>query len=62
MGQNELRRALEDDVPFICEFYYPFDRRWYEAQGFPSSPSAVLVFKDIPERKTSQPEANIIGS
>ena len=51
MAKNELRRALEDDVPFSYEFYHPADQRWYEAQGFPSSPGAVLVLKDITEHK-----------
>lgn len=52
MAQNELRRALEDDVPFLYEFYHAADQRWYQAQGFPSSPGAVLVLRDITERKT----------
>ena len=50
-AENELRRALEDDVPIVYEFYYPPEQRWYEAQGFPSSPGVLLIFKDVTERK-----------
>ena len=52
LAENELRRALEDDVPILHEFYHTADQRWYEAQGFPSSPGVLLIFKDITERKT----------
>jgi PAS domain S-box-containing protein len=54
--QNELRRALEDDVPLSYEFYYAADQRWYEAQGFPSSPGAVVILKDITKRKAGHSE------
>ena len=49
--QNDLRRALQDDVPISYEFYYAAEQRWYEVRTFPSSPGAVLVFRDITEHK-----------
>ena len=48
--QNDLRRALEDDVPITFEFYYAPNQRWYEVQGFPSSPGAVVILKDTTTR------------
>ena len=54
--QYELRRALEDDVPILYEFYYAADQRWYEAESFPSSPGAVLIVKDITKRKAHRSE------
>jgi PAS domain S-box-containing protein len=51
-AQNDLRRALEDDVPISYEFYYAADQRWYQVQSFPSSPGAVVILKDVTTRKT----------
>lgn len=50
---HDLRRALEDDVPISYEFYHAAEQRWYEVRGFPCAPGALLVFKDITERKLS---------
>jgi PAS domain S-box-containing protein len=57
--QNDLRRALQDDVPISYEFYYAADDRWYEVRGFPFAPGAVLVFRDITEDKIrANPQEN----
>jgi PAS domain S-box-containing protein len=54
--ESELRRALEDESPIHYEFFYPHDQRWYEVDGFPSSPGVLLLFRDITERKLSVSE------
>jgi PAS domain S-box-containing protein len=51
--ERQLRLALEDDVSIKYEFFYPQDQRWYETQGYPSSPGVILVFRDITDRKTA---------
>ncbi|HKY72000.1 MAG TPA: PAS domain-containing protein [Nitrospira sp.] len=51
MAERELRRVLEDESPIQHEIYYPADQRWYEIQGFPSSPGAIFIFRDITARK-----------
>jgi hypothetical protein len=53
---RELRRALDDETTIQYEFYYPADQRWYETQGFPSSPGVVLLFRDITDRKRNPSE------
>ena len=60
MSPHELRRALEDDVPMLYEFHHLASQKWYEVHGFPSSPGAVLVFRDITKRKIAQPSVNPI--
>jgi PAS domain S-box-containing protein len=50
--ERELRKALEDHASIKFEFLYPGDKRWYEIQGYPSQPGAILVFRDITGRKT----------
>ena len=49
--ERELRKALEDHASIKFEFLYPGDKRWYEIQGYPSQPGAILVFRDITDRK-----------
>lgn len=49
----ELRKALDDHASIKFEFLYPGDTRWYEIQGYPSQPGAILVFRDITDRKIS---------
>jgi|SRR5689334_9192313 len=51
--ERELRKALEDHTSIKFEFLYPGDERWYEIQGYPSQPGAILVFRNITDRKTS---------
>ena len=51
--ERELRKALEDHTSIKFEFLYPGDEHWYEIQGYPSQPGAILVFRNITDRKTS---------
>jgi len=53
--EKELRAVLEDHVQVSYEFFYPKDRRWYETKGYPASPGAILVFRDITARKNASP-------
>jgi PAS domain S-box-containing protein len=53
--EGKLRKALEDHASIKFEFLYPGDKRWYEIQGYPSSPGVILVFRDITDRKNSSP-------
>jgi PAS domain S-box-containing protein len=53
-AEQQLRHALDDQRPIQHEVYSPADQRWYEVQGFPSSPGVVLIFRDITERKIGQ--------
>jgi PAS domain S-box-containing protein len=55
VAERELRRVIEDHVQASFEFYSPKDRRWYETKGYPGSPGAILVFRDITARKNSSP-------
>jgi PAS domain S-box-containing protein len=50
--EKELRQVLEDHVQVSYEFYYPKDQHWYETKGYPASPGAILVFRDITAKKT----------
>src|SRR6476619_155977 len=52
VAEQQLRRALDDQRPIQDELYSPADQRWYDTQGFPSSPGVVLIFRDITEWKT----------
>jgi PAS domain S-box-containing protein len=49
--ERNILRALEDDASIKYEYYYSIDQRWYETQGYPSSPGVILVFRDITDRK-----------
>jgi PAS domain S-box-containing protein len=49
--ERELRQVIQDHVQISFEFYYPKDQRWYETKGYPASPGAILVFRDITARK-----------
>ncbi len=51
--ERELRRVIEDHVQVSYEFHCPNDQRWYETKGYPASPGAILVFRDITEKKTA---------
>ena len=53
--EKELRAVLEDHVQVSYEFFYPKDQRWYETKGYPASPGAILVFRDITARKNASP-------
>lgn len=51
--EREIRHVIEDHVQATYEFYYPKDQRWYETKGYPASPGAILVFRDITYKKTT---------
>ena len=55
--ERDLRSVLEDHVQVRFEFYYPTDQHWYETKGYPASPGAILVFRDITDKKTSSPSS-----
>jgi PAS domain S-box-containing protein len=52
--ERQLRQVIEDHAQISYEFFYPKDQRWYEAKGYPASPGAILVFRDITHKKSSQ--------
>jgi hypothetical protein len=51
--ERETRHVIEDHAQVSFEFYNPKDQRWYEMKGYPASPGAILVFKDVTPAKTS---------
>ena len=51
--ERELRQVIEDHTQVSYEFYYPKDKRWYETKGYPASPGAILVFRDITDKKAA---------
>lgn len=53
--ERELRQVLDDHVQVTYEFYYSRDQHWYETKGYPASPGAILVFRDITARKAASP-------
>ena len=50
--ERELRSVIEDHRQVGFEFYHSEDQHWYEAKGYPASPGAILVFRDITAMKT----------
>ena len=38
-------------APMKFEFLYPGDKRWYEIQGYATTPGVILVFRDITDRR-----------
>ena len=52
--ERELREVIEDHTQISYEFFYPKDQRWYETKGYPASPGAILVFRDITAKKVSR--------
>jgi PAS domain S-box-containing protein len=59
VAEQRLRHALDDQRPIQYELYSPADQRWYDTQGFPSSPGVVLVFRDTTQSKTRQSPESI---
>jgi hypothetical protein len=51
--ERELRSVMQDHVQISFEFYYPKDHHWYEVKGYPASPGAILVFRDITDKKAA---------
>ena len=52
--EQRIREVLEQDAPMQYEFFYPKDQRWYETRAYPSSPGAILIFRDINQQKAGQ--------
>ena len=53
-ADQRLRHALDDQRPVQYEIYSPADQRWYDTQGFPSSPGVVLIFRDTTQSRAPQ--------
>ena len=51
--ERELRQVIEDHTQVTYEFCHPEDQRWYETKGYPASPGAILVFRDITDKKAA---------
>jgi len=51
--ERELRSVIEEHGQISFEFYYPTDQHSYEIKGYPVPPGAVLVFRDITEKKAT---------
>jgi PAS domain S-box-containing protein len=47
----ELKKALNEMISTSYEFYLVPAKRWYETSVYPSKDGAILVFRDITERK-----------
>lgn len=52
---RELHAVIEDHVHISFECYYPKDQHCYETKGYPVPPGAVLVFRDITDKKLTTP-------
>lgn len=59
VADQRLRHALDDQRPIQFELYSPLDQRWYDTQGFPSSPGVVLIFRDTTQSKTRQSSESV---
>jgi PAS domain S-box-containing protein len=51
--ERELRSVIESHTQANFEFFNSKHQRWYETKGYPASPGAILVFRDITARKTA---------
>lgn len=51
--ERELHHVIDDHTQVSYEFYYPKDQHWYETKGYPASPGAILVFRDITDEKAA---------
>jgi PAS domain S-box-containing protein len=54
-AEREVRSVIVDHVQVKYEFYDPKDQHWYETKGYPLSPGAILIFRDITHKKTASP-------
>ena len=52
-AERQVRSVIDDHVQVHYEFYDPKDQRWYETKGYPVSPGAILIFRDITAKKTA---------
>jgi PAS domain S-box-containing protein len=53
--ERQVRHVIEDHTQVHFEFYYSRDQHWYETKGYPASPGAILVFRDITAKKSGAP-------
>ena len=53
--ERELRQVIEEHMQVSYEFYYPKDQHWYATKGYPASPGAILVFRDITAKRAPSP-------
>ena len=51
--ERELQSMIEDHKQISFEFYYPRDQHWYETKGYSVPPGAVLIFRDITDKKST---------
>ena len=51
--ERELHSVIEDHKQISFEFCYARDQRWYETKGYSVPPGAVLVFRDITDKKST---------
>ena len=51
--ERELRLVIEDHMQVSFEYYHPKDQHWYETKGYPVSPGAILVFRDVTDKKAA---------
>jgi PAS domain S-box-containing protein len=51
--EQELRQVIDAHAQASFEFCHPKDQRWYEAKGYPASPGAILVLRDITDKKAA---------
>jgi len=51
--ERELRAVIQDHMQVNFEFYSAKDQHWYETKGYPASPGAILVFRDITTKKAA---------
>jgi PAS domain S-box-containing protein len=49
--ERELRSVIQDHMQVSFEFYSPKDQHWYHTRGYSVPPGAVLVFRDITQKK-----------
>jgi PAS domain S-box-containing protein len=54
VAEQRLRHALDEQRPIQYQLYSPADQRWYDTQGFPSSPGVVLIFRETSQLNTPQ--------
>ena len=51
--ERELHSVIEEHMQTNFEFYYPNNQHWYEIKGYSVPPGAVLVFRDITDKKST---------
>jgi len=59
--EQELRRAMLDQVPVHAEFLFSRQKRWFENRAYPSSTGLTLYIADITERKHRELNATFLS-